>query len=93
MFEIISKIQPYHPENGLVRTSFYAQPYDTVEKLRKHTDDIFSPVACIYHYLHMAQKNQRKEKKSNTVKSYINILKPLLVASWIEKYGSSHLLI
>ncbi len=64
----------------------YAQPYNTVEKLRKHTNDIFSPVACIYHYLHMAQKNHRKEKKSITVKNYINILRPLLAASWIEKY-------
>lgn len=64
----------------------YTQPYDTVEKLKKHTDDIFSPIACLYHYLHMAQKNVRKEKKSNLVKNYINIVRPLLAASWIEKY-------
>jgi len=67
---------------------FYTQPYSTVEKLRQHTQDIFSPIACLYHYIHMAQKNFRKERELRiNVKAYFNILRPILAARWIEKYG------
>jgi uncharacterized protein len=66
----------------------YTQPYSTVEKLRHHTQDVFSPIACLYHFIHMAQKNFRKEQnESINVKNYFNILRPILAAKWIENYG------
>ncbi|WP_299089335.1 nucleotidyltransferase domain-containing protein [uncultured Metabacillus sp.] len=64
----------------------YMQPFSTVEKLRKHTQDVFSQRACFYHYLHMAQKNAKKQMVSNEVKHYLNVLRPLLAAKWIETY-------
>ncbi|WHZ03885.1 nucleotidyltransferase domain-containing protein [Neobacillus sp. YX16] len=56
----------------------------TVNKLRYHTKDIFSPKACLYHYLHMGDKNYRRKNVKNKVKNYFNILRPILSARWIE---------
>ncbi|KKI93970.1 hypothetical protein WQ54_00010 [Bacillus sp. SA1-12] len=64
----------------------YMHGFSTVERLRKHTHNIFSQKACLYHYLHMAEKNTKKQMVSNEVKYYINILRPLLAARWIETY-------
>jgi uncharacterized protein len=67
----------------------YFQAYSTIEKLRFHAQEVFSAKACLYHYLHMAEKNYRKKNSAsaNKVKNYLNVLRPILVAGWIEKFN------
>ena len=46
----------------------------------------YSPVACRYHYLHMARGNYRGYLQSERVrtKKYFYVLRPLLGCRWIE---------
>jgi predicted nucleotidyltransferase len=57
------------------------------ERLRACRDEFFSPPACAYHYLHMAQGNYRSYLKGDTVKlkKYFYVLRPLLAVRWIEQ--------
>lgn len=50
----------------------------------------FSPVATIYHYLHMAQNNYREYLNRERVKTkkYFYVLRPIFACYWIEKYHS-----
>ena len=47
----------------------------------------FSPIATIYHYLHMAGNNYREYLKRDRVKikKYFYVLRPILACAWIEK--------
>lgn len=47
----------------------------------------FSPHACAYHYLHMAQGNFRSHLQGERVwlKKYFYVLRPLLAVRWIEQ--------
>jgi hypothetical protein len=50
----------------------------------------YSPIACMYHYLHMARGNFRDYLRGDTVwvKKYFYVLRPLLAVKWIEAgYG------
>ena len=46
-----------------------------------------SPIACIYHYLHMAQGNYNDYLKTKEVwiKKYFYVLRPLFAIKWIEQ--------
>lgn len=47
----------------------------------------YSPVACLYHYYHMASGNYREYLKGSTiwVKKYFYVLRPILAIKWIEQ--------
>ena len=47
----------------------------------------FSPMSCLYHYLHMAKGNYREYLQSDMVrlKKYLYVLRPLFACAWIEK--------
>jgi hypothetical protein len=51
----------------------------------------FSPIATVYHYLHMATNNYREYLKQDRVrlKKYFYVLRPLLACRWIEAKGSA----
>jgi predicted nucleotidyltransferase len=52
--------------------------------------EYYQPVACHYHYLHMAQGNYRDFLRGETVwlKKYFYVLRPVLACRWIERgYG------
>jgi predicted nucleotidyltransferase len=52
--------------------------------------EYYSPVSCMFHYLHMAENNFRKYLKDDQVwtKKYFYVLRPVLACIWIEKgYG------
>ncbi len=57
------------------------------EKMRNLLPTFYSPPACMYHYLHMAQGNFRGYLQSDTVrtKKYFYVLRPLLGCRWLEK--------
>jgi predicted nucleotidyltransferase len=49
--------------------------------------EYYSPISCMYHYLHMAQGNYREYLKDDVVwvKKYLYVLRPVLACIWIER--------
>lgn len=45
----------------------YTEPFSTAARLRELAGVYYSPAACIYHYLHMAQENYREYLKGEQV--------------------------
>jgi predicted nucleotidyltransferase len=69
----------------------YMEAIDVVRRLRDLVPAFYSPIACAYHYLHMAEGNYREYSRGDTVwrKKYLYILRPLLAIGWIEKEDSA----
>jgi hypothetical protein len=65
----------------------YAQTSTFVDRLRALTEEYYSPISCMYHYLHMAENNFRKYLKEDQVwtKKYFYVLRPVLACIWIER--------
>jgi predicted nucleotidyltransferase len=65
----------------------YQQKLTITERIRHLLPDYYSPVACLHHYLHMAEGNCREYLKGEIVwvKKYFYVLRPLLAINWIEK--------
>jgi len=60
------------------------------ERLCALLPDYYSPISCMFHYLHMAENNFRKYLKDRQVwtKKYFYVLRPVLACIWIERdYG------
>lgn len=62
--------------------------YDVMEQL---SQEYFSPISSVYHYLHMARGNYRQFLQTDKVKikKYFYVLRPLMACMWIEKYKES----
>ncbi len=68
----------------------YRDQYDIADVMRELLPEAYSPVACLHHYLHMAQGNLREYLQGETVwtKKYFYVLRPVLAIRWIERgYG------
>ncbi|MCP4425198.1 MAG: nucleotidyltransferase domain-containing protein [Chloroflexi bacterium] len=68
----------------------YLENFSLAANLRELAKVYYSPRACIYHYLHMAQNNHREYLRGERVwlKKYFYVLRPLLAIQWIEQgYG------
>lgn len=68
----------------------YRDQYDIADVMRKLAPEAYSPVACLHHYLHMAQGNLREYLQGDMVstKKYFYVLRPILAIRWIERgYG------
>jgi predicted nucleotidyltransferase len=65
----------------------YAEEFTIAAQMRELMSKYYSPVACLYHYLHMAQGNYREYLKGPTVwiKKYFYVLRPILAINWIER--------
>jgi len=65
----------------------YAQTSSFVDRLSELMDEYYSPISCMYHYLHMAENNFRKYLKEDDVwtKKYFYVLRPVLACNWIER--------
>jgi predicted nucleotidyltransferase len=65
----------------------YLNRFAFAERLRHLRAEFFSPQACAYHYLHMAQGNYRTYLRGEKVwlKKYFYVLRPLLAVRWIEQ--------
>lgn len=68
----------------------YVEAYNVMAKLRNMSGNIFSPLSCIHHYLQMAKKNNKQFLQGDRVKvkKYFYVLRPILAAEWIAKYGT-----
>jgi predicted nucleotidyltransferase len=64
----------------------YQQKFGIIERIRSLFPEYYSPTACLYHYLHMAQGNYREYLKGDVVwvKKYFYVLRPILAIKWIE---------
>ncbi len=68
----------------------YREHSAVVQRLRDPMPQYYQPIACHYHYLHMAQGNYRDFLRGDTVwlKKYFYVLRPVLACRWIERgYG------
>ena len=68
----------------------YRERYQVAGKLRELAKTAYSPVTCIYRYLHMAQDNYQRFLQGEQVwlKKYFYVLRPILAINWIEQgYG------
>lgn len=65
----------------------YFEVSEIVGRLRELVPDFYSPIACGYHYLHMARGNYREYLRGDIVwlKKYFYVLRPLLAIRWIEE--------
>jgi predicted nucleotidyltransferase len=65
----------------------YLDKHGVADRMRTLMQQYYSPIACAYHYLHMAQGNYRVYLKGSTVwvKKYFYVLRPLLAIRWIEQ--------
>ena len=59
--------------------------------LKDASEKYFSPISTIYHYLHMAEGNNRQFLNGNEVKikKYFYVLRPLFACMWIDKFSES----
>ncbi len=68
----------------------YLETFAIRERLRTTMRELYSPIACMYHYLHMAQRNYQEFICHDLVrtKKYFYVLRPVLACCWIEAgYG------
>lgn len=65
----------------------YVRKSSFVERMRGLMDEYYSPIACMYHYLHMAENNYRRYLREEIVwtKKYFYVLRPILACIWIER--------
>lgn len=65
----------------------YREEAATAKTLRNLLPNLYSPTACGYHYLHMAEKNYRGYLRGSEVwtKKYFYVLRPLLGCRWLER--------
>ena len=65
----------------------YLEEFTVADQMRDLMSRYYSPVACLYHYLHMARGNYRDYLKGPMVwvKKYFYVLRPLLAIKWIEQ--------
>lgn len=67
----------------------YYQAFSAIDQMKELSKVVFAPNSCLHHYLNMASNNFRKclQDGQVKVKNYINVLRPVLAAQWIEKYN------
>lgn len=65
----------------------YLEEFTVADQMRDLMSRHYSPLACLYHYLHMARGNYRDYLKGPIVwiKKYFYVLRPLLAIRWIER--------
>lgn len=65
----------------------YYENKSFLNKMKKLEPVIFSPIPCMYHYARMAKGNFRTiQEKGPHLKTYLNVIRPLLMAKSIEKH-------
>lgn len=65
----------------------YRENREVSDLIREVMIEYYSPIACLYHYLHMAEGNYRSYLKDDVVwvKKYFYVLRPVLACVWIER--------
>ena len=68
----------------------YVESGSLAQRMRDLAEHFSSPAACIYHYLHMAERNFREYLQGEQVwlKKYFYVLRPVLACRWIEGHDT-----
>ncbi len=90
-WDLVKALDLYRKSNPpllewLQSPTVYKERGTVAKKLRELMGAYHSPVSCMYHYLHMAQRNHRGYLKGDIVriKKYFYVLRPILACMWIE---------
>lgn len=85
-FQLLRKSNPPLLE-WLHSPIIYLEQHHAADQLKRILPDYYSPVACLFHYLHMARGNHREYLHGDLVwvKKYFYVLRPLLAVRWIEE--------
>ena len=69
----------------------YDENYSIVEQMRLMSEEIFSPIVGLKHYLQMGKGNFRACLQENeiNIKKYLNVLRPIFAAEWIVSQQTS----
>ncbi len=64
----------------------YKDTHGIADKMRDLLPQFYSPIACMYHYLSMAEGNVKDYVRGGEVrtKKYFYILRPVLACQWVE---------
>jgi len=67
---------------------YHGQDEDTVQTVRDGIKSCFSPISVCHHYLSICRGSMARELTGDTVKikKYFYMLRPILAASWVERY-------
>lgn len=91
-WDLRKALQLYHKTNPpllewLGSPIIYQEKYTISQKMRDLAEYFYNPIACMYHYLHMAQGNNRDYLKGERVwvKKYFYVLRPILAINWLER--------
>ncbi|GGA81705.1 nucleotidyltransferase domain-containing protein [Ornithinibacillus halotolerans] len=58
----------------------------STERMKRLLPKILNQKACMIHYVNMAKNNlQQLQRKNPEIKTVINIIRPILIAKWLEK--------
>ncbi len=65
----------------------YRETGSAARRMRELLGVYYSPIACLHHYLRMAQRNHRDYLHGEVVwrKKYLYVLRPVLAMLWIER--------
>lgn len=65
----------------------YKEKSEITSLIKDVMPEYYSPISCLYHYLHMAEGNYREYLKEDIVwvKKYLYVLRPVLACMWIER--------
>jgi len=65
----------------------YMEQTDLAARMGMLAEIYYSPLACIHHYLHMAQGNFHEHLQGERVwtKKYFYVLRPILAIQWLER--------
>lgn len=95
-WDITKTLQLYKKSNPpvyewLISPIIYVEEGDFAQQLRTLMPKYYSSISSIYHYLHMAEGNNRQYLKGEIVrvKKYFYVLRPIFACMWIEQYKSS----
>ena len=91
-WDLRKALQLYYKSNPPL-SEWFQSPivYREASSIRQRLLDVqpqtYSPRAAMYHYLHMARRNNREFLRGETVrrKKYFYVLRPLLACRWLEE--------
>ncbi|MFT4415490.1 DNA polymerase beta superfamily protein [Fredinandcohnia humi] len=64
----------------------YYQIDSITEKVLELSAKTFAPVPCMHHYIRMAKANYKRLRETvPSIKGYVNVIRPLFAAKWIEE--------
>lgn len=67
--------------------SLYMEKYSIAAQMRSLSPEYYKPLACTFHYMHMAEGNFKEYLRGERIwtKKYFYVLRPILAVQWIQR--------